>query len=376
MFRIPAASSTARTGPPAITPVPSIAGLSRTHPAPKWPTTSWGIVCPSSGTLNRFFFAFSPPLRIASGTSLALPSPTPTCPCPSPTTTSAEKENRRPPFTTFATRLMFTTRSLRSRSLGLIGVAKTVLPFALRLKLQAGLARPFGDGRDPSVVGKAIAVEHDRLHVHRLTFFGDQLADSQGVRLLVALGVAFELLRQRGGKGQRLAARIIHHLRVDVLEAFVDGQAGSLRRPRELSPDPRLSLQPGLDLCHRFLALAALGGRRLAFLAADALLSVLDPLALVRLGRPQRANLHRRRSKHLAVGGPQGQAEGGQPLLVARCFVQLRGDPLWKIEDDRVRETEREVDLPALDLGAKADTSDVQLALPAHRDPLGGIGED
>src|SRR5262249_12548896 len=122
--------------------------------------------------------------------------------------------------------------------------------------------------------------------------------------------------------------------------------------------------------------LAALGGRRLAFLAADALLSVLDPLSLVRLGRPEGAHLHCRRSQHLAVGGPQGQAEGGQPILAAGRFVQLGGDPLWKIEDDRVRETEREVDLPPLDLGAKTDTSDVQLALPAHRDPLGGVGED
>src|SRR5262249_22582560 len=124
------------------------------------------------------------------------------------------------------------------------------------------------------------------------------------------------------------------------------------------------------------LALPALGGRRLAFLAADALLSVLDPFALVRLGRPPSANLYRRPSQHPPGGGPPGQAEGGQPLLAARCFVQLRGDPLWKIEDDRVRETEREVDLSTLDLGAKADTADVQLALPAHRDPLGGIGED
>ena len=38
------------------------------------------MVPPSSGTLNRFFLACSLPLRIASGTSLALPRPTPTWP--------------------------------------------------------------------------------------------------------------------------------------------------------------------------------------------------------------------------------------------------------------------------------------------------------
>jgi len=63
-------------------------------------------------TKKRFFRAWSLPFRMASGTSLALPRPTPTCPASSPTTTSAEKLKRRPPLTTFATRLMWITRSL------------------------------------------------------------------------------------------------------------------------------------------------------------------------------------------------------------------------------------------------------------------------
>src|SRR6266498_2471991 len=46
--------------------------------APKCPRTSCGIVVPTSGTLKSDFFAWSPPLRIASGTSFALPRPTPT----------------------------------------------------------------------------------------------------------------------------------------------------------------------------------------------------------------------------------------------------------------------------------------------------------
>src|SRR6266542_1335088 len=77
-LRMPAASRTARTVPPAMTPVPSPAGLRSTHPAPKCPRTSCGIVVPTSGTLKSDFFAWSPPLRIASGTSFALPRPTPT----------------------------------------------------------------------------------------------------------------------------------------------------------------------------------------------------------------------------------------------------------------------------------------------------------
>ena len=55
--------------------------------------------------LHQEALARSTPLRIASGTSLALPKPNPTRPCPSPTTTTALKENLLPPLTTLATRL-------------------------------------------------------------------------------------------------------------------------------------------------------------------------------------------------------------------------------------------------------------------------------
>ncbi len=53
-----------------------------------------------------FFLASSTPFLIATGTSADLPMPTPTLPLPSPTTTSAVSEKRRPPLTTFDTRLM------------------------------------------------------------------------------------------------------------------------------------------------------------------------------------------------------------------------------------------------------------------------------
>ena len=69
----PAASSTARTGPPAMTPVPGEAGLSRTRPAPSAPRTSCGMVEPIIGTGKKFFLAVSTPFWMAEGTSLALP---------------------------------------------------------------------------------------------------------------------------------------------------------------------------------------------------------------------------------------------------------------------------------------------------------------
>src|SRR5262245_57879502 len=52
-LRTPANSTTARTPPPAITPVPLPAGRNRTCPAPKRPWTSYGIVPSMMGTLTR-----------------------------------------------------------------------------------------------------------------------------------------------------------------------------------------------------------------------------------------------------------------------------------------------------------------------------------
>ncbi len=114
MSLMPESSITARMAPPEITPVPGAAGLSMILAAPHLWRTSWGMVVPTIGTLIMFRFAISTPLRIASGTSRALPIPAPTRPFPSPTTIRAENENLRPPFTTLATRFRLTTRSLMS----------------------------------------------------------------------------------------------------------------------------------------------------------------------------------------------------------------------------------------------------------------------
>src|SRR5829696_5474300 len=64
MSWIPASSRTARTPPPAMTPVPGDAGLSRTRPEPKMPMVWWVIVEPCLGTRKRFFFARSTPFWI------------------------------------------------------------------------------------------------------------------------------------------------------------------------------------------------------------------------------------------------------------------------------------------------------------------------
>src|SRR5919197_3544594 len=199
------------------------------------------MVDPSSGTRKRFFLAFSPPLRMASGTSLALPSPTPTWPAPSPTTTSAAKEKRRPPFTTLATRLMLTTRSVRSRSFGFKGVVVAIADPKLTSEFEARVARGVGHRGDPAVIGEPVAVEHHLLHLGGLALLRDQLAHPLGVGLLVAVRAGgFELLGGGGGRDHRLAAAVVHHLRVDVLEALVDGEPRALQSSGHLFADALL----------------------------------------------------------------------------------------------------------------------------------------
>ena len=73
MSAMPAHSSTARTGPPAMTPVPGLAGRRRTTPAASSPWIGCVMVPPTRGTRKKFFFASSTPFAIAAGTSLALP---------------------------------------------------------------------------------------------------------------------------------------------------------------------------------------------------------------------------------------------------------------------------------------------------------------
>src|SRR2546427_5262519 len=173
MSWIPAASTTARTDPPAITPVPCEAGLSRTLLAAYSRRTSWGIVVPTIGLRIRFFLASSTPLRIASGTSPALPRPAPTWPAPSPTTTIALKLKRRPPLTTLATRLIWTTRS---SSVSLFGSILATW-CSLRSELQAGFAGGIGERLDPPVVPEPGSIENDAGNASRLGALGEQAAD-------------------------------------------------------------------------------------------------------------------------------------------------------------------------------------------------------
>ena len=109
---MPAASRIARAAPPAITPVPGDGRLQQ-HPR-RVVLTEHHVGDRRTRERHREEVLLGL-LHALLDRGRALPWPCRSrarrCPSPSPTTTSAVNENRRPPFTTLATRLMAMTRS-------------------------------------------------------------------------------------------------------------------------------------------------------------------------------------------------------------------------------------------------------------------------
>ena len=111
----PKTSQTARTGPPAIIPVPFEADLKTILPDPSLALTSWWIVLPSlSGIWINFLLAISLAFFMASGTCFALAWAIPILPAWFPTTTRAEKPNLLPPLTTLVILFIWTSFSKMS----------------------------------------------------------------------------------------------------------------------------------------------------------------------------------------------------------------------------------------------------------------------
>src|SRR3989304_2119886 len=147
------------------------------------------------GTPTRLFFASSMPLRIASGTSFALPSPAPTIPLPSPTTTTELKLKRRPPLTTLATRLIWTTFSSR---LSFVGSMRAMIP---PLQVEAALAGALGERANPPVISIAAAVEDHGRNASRPRPLGDRAANSVRRRGLARTATQGRLAARCGRPG-------------------------------------------------------------------------------------------------------------------------------------------------------------------------------
>src|SRR5690606_4495000 len=190
-------------------------------------------------------------------------------PLPSPTTTRAVKLKRRPPLTTFETRLIVTTRSMNSflgsaprrpsprrppeRSPPAVPVPEPVLlrcgaaircSFALvRSRWSQGepaLASAFSDGRHPAVVLVAGPVEHGDLDAAGLGPLGDEFADAARLGDLLARGGPQVGLEGRGGD-QRGAGGVVDQLRDHVARGPGDDEPRPFRRAGDLLADTQVT---------------------------------------------------------------------------------------------------------------------------------------
>ena len=200
---MPAASTTARTEPPAMTPVPCEAGLSSTVLAPNCWVTSCGMVVPTIGTLIRCFFASSTPLRMASGTSPALPRPDADMAGAVADDDDRAEAEAAAALDDFGDAVDLDD-ALFERQPGGIDPGQWFL--LVQLEVEAGFARGVGQRADAAVVAEAGAIEDDLLDAGGAGALGEQLADQLGLLGLGALRRAHAGL-ERGGGGKRLARR-------------------------------------------------------------------------------------------------------------------------------------------------------------------------
>src|ERR1700722_8126206 len=182
-----------------------------------------------------FFLACSIALRIAMGTSRALPMPKPAWPPWSPTTTSAENVRFFPPFTTFVTRLIETTWSFRYAELVLI--SRRTESVSLSSCFDIGFRTsgpPPGPLRQAPARGRDTGSRRGQNPLYRRPFlgvFGDYFSDNFRCRDVAA---AFDLFAhffiERTGRANRLRRLIFHYLRADVLRRTGDAQARAFGR--------------------------------------------------------------------------------------------------------------------------------------------------
>src|SRR5690606_3261991 len=200
-------------------------------------------------------------------------------PLTSSTTTRAVKLKRRPPFTTLATRLILTTRSMyetplsaapprrssrRSRrsppvppprrgAAAISGSSSQLPSSGPASELEPALACAVGQRRDPTCVPVATTVEHHGGDPGFLGPLSEELAD-----LLRLLGLVRLQRTQRGVHGgrahQRVPDRVVHDLDEHVTGRAVDDQARTLGRTDDLLADAAVAAGPRDGAGSRVLA--------------------------------------------------------------------------------------------------------------------------
>src|SRR5579884_1091120 len=259
------------------------------------------------GTAIMCFLASSTPLRMASGTSPALPRPAPTRPWPSPTTTSALKEKRRPPFTTLATRLRETIFSWRSPPRS--SRRSMRMPIAFLSEPQSGGAGRVGQRADPAVVQVAAAVEDDLLDALLAGTVGDGASHELRRGHAETTVLRAQVLLHRGGGRQCMASLVVDELDGDVPQAAVHGESRPLRGAGEMLAHPPVTADAGgvaVELGEHGGSATLAGLAGLARLAAEPLAAVQHTLALVRLGQAEGPDLGGDLAHHLLVRAAHG----------------------------------------------------------------------
>src|SRR5580700_1960766 len=301
----------------------------------------------------RLLRAFSTALRIASGTSVALPIAKPTFPFRSPTTTSALKLKRFPPFTTFATRLTRTT------------VSSSPLPSRSRLRycirnstLLPEPRRPVR-GRDHDICNRRGRRPPAKFRPpwpwRRLRFrrpsprrrSSSTKARRRGNR---------RASRPRRSYGHGRHPRAPHRCDAAIAERKVAG-----------APGYRRAFYGAARVVGGVLALYPLLFRRLSGLAelfADPLALVADTLSFIRLGLAQTPNIRGDLSNHLFV-----DALNVNLVLALDC----ERDALGRLERDRMREPKGQVQTLARLGGAVTDAADLEALAKALADAFDHI---
>src|SRR6266516_3942483 len=170
-------------------------------------------------------------------------------------------------------------------------------------ELQSALAGAIGHRFDAPVVLVAPAIEHDLGDALLLRLAGDEMPQRKAARRL-ALPLDRDPLRPVRRSHERDASRVVYELGVDVFRGAEHDEPRPPRRARHLVAYPQMPLVTAVlarpDLVDRSHGLfGRLGG--LAGLAPDLLAYVADPLALVRFGGPDGAELSRHLPHELLV---------------------------------------------------------------------------
>src|SRR6516164_4456494 len=324
---------------------------------------SWCNVRPSrNGTRIMLRRACSVALRIASGTSRALPAPKPTRPFLSPTTTRAAKPNRRPPFTTLATRLMLTSFSVNSlssrsrdcrslslrprRSPGVRAIERAMLNLS---EIETALTGGIGQGFDPAMKQISAPIEDDPLDPRCLGSRGNELANGVRRRYVGAILEACpEAVVEARSRRERASGGVIDDLYVDVLRRAEHRKTRSIVcRPTQIVADALTTAQEESFGFFRHKALLLF-----AFLPANVLGCVSDTFAFVGFGWPISTDVGRDLTHALPIGSAHG--DNRRPLA---------SDP--DVAGDRKRDVvtiaKLEIESIALNLRAIANPCDLQI---------------